>query len=124
MTGLRTDSQDLVDARESLSYWTRRTQRLPLRAVRKRREARILARRWSARVAEAERAHYGGGVVGALLMVLLDRRLPEPSLQAGRRVARWTRGAFAVAAVAVVALTVTAMLAAVELIAAILGVLS
>ena len=42
MTGLRTDSQDLSDARESLSYWTQRTQRLPLRAVRKRREARMI----------------------------------------------------------------------------------
>ena len=84
----------------------------------------MLARRWSARVAEAERAHYGAGVLGALIMVLVERRLPEPSLQAGDRVARWTRRAFAAAAVALVALTVTAMLAAVELIAAILGVLS
>ena len=83
----------------------------------------MLARRWSARVAEAERAHYGAGALGALLMVLVERRL-RPCLQAGDRVARWTRRAFAGAAGALVALTVTAMLAAVELIAAILGVLS
>lgn len=124
MTGLPADRQNLVDARESLSYWTQRAQRLPMRAVRKRREARMLARRWSARVAEAERAHYGAGVLGALLMVLVERRLPEPSLQARHCVARWARRAFAAAAVALVALTVMAMLAAVELIAAILEVLS
>lgn len=69
----------------------------------------MLARSWSARVAEAERAHDGAGVLGVLLMVLVERRLPEPSRQAGDRVARWTRRAFVAATVALVALSVMAM---------------
>lgn len=124
MTRLFTEPQELIDARESLSYWDQRRHRLPLRAVRKRREARVLAQRWSARVADAERVRYGAGVLGALLIVLVEGRLPEPTRQAGRRVARRTRRAFAAATVAFVALTVIAMLAAVELFAAILGALS
>lgn len=124
MTRLFTEPQELIDARESLSYWDQRGQRLPLRAVRKRREARVLAQRWSARVADAERVRYGAGVLGALLIVLVEGRLPEPTRQAGRRAARRTRRAFAAATVAFVALAVIAMLAAVELLAAILGTLS
>ena len=84
----------------------------------------MLAQRWSARVADAERGRYGAGVLGALLIALVEHRLPEPTRQAGRRVAHRTRRAFAAATVALVALAVMATLATVELRAAILGTLS
>ena len=84
----------------------------------------MLARRWSARVTDVERARYGAGLLGVVLMLLIEGRLPEPTRQAGRRVARWSRRAFAAAAVALVALAVMALLAAAELVAAILAALS
>ena len=66
----------LVEARESLTYWERRLDRLPRHAVRKRREAREMAARWRTRVIEAERLEYGAGVLGALLLYVFERRLP------------------------------------------------
>jgi hypothetical protein len=51
----------LLEARESLTYWERRLERLPRRAVGKRREAREMAARCRERVMEAERVHYGAG---------------------------------------------------------------
>jgi hypothetical protein len=60
----------LPEARESLTYWETRLQYLPRRAVRKRREAREMARRWRVRVEEAERAQYGPGLLGAACHVL------------------------------------------------------
>src|SRR4051812_23778182 len=80
----------LEDARESLTYWERRAQTLPLHAVRRRREAREMAARWRVRVAEAEREHYGRGLLGALVLLAAERRLPEPARHAGRQVARRT----------------------------------
>ena len=78
---------DLEDARASLTYWEDRARRLPVRAVRKRREAREMAARWRARVAEAERAAYGRGLLGAMLLVLAERRLPQPARHTSREVA-------------------------------------
>src|SRR5690242_14474260 len=94
MLELLTSRQDLVDARESLDYWEQRAQRLPPYALRRRREAQVLARRWRTRVADAERARYGPGLLGALLMLALERRLPQPTRHAGRTLARWSARAF------------------------------
>lgn len=124
MTRFLTDPEELSDARESLSYWEQRAQRLPLRAVRKRREARVLARRWSVRVAEAERARYGAGLLGFLLIMLVEGRPPEATRHAGRRAARWMQRASAATAVTVVALAVMAVAACVELAGAIVGAIS
>jgi hypothetical protein len=99
---------DLSDARESLAYWERRAHRLPRLAVRRRREARAMAMRWRARVADAERAAYGRGLAGAVLQLAFERRLPESTRRTGRLVARR-----ALQAAAVVAFTLVACLAAV-----------
>ena len=79
---------DLHDARESLAYWEDRSRRLPRYAFRARREAREMARRWRARVVAAERADYGAGLLGALFLVLTERRLPEAARHTGRKVVR------------------------------------
>jgi hypothetical protein len=99
---------DLADARESLAYWEERSRRLPRHALRRRREARELARRWRARVAEHERALYGGGLLGALLMLVAERRLPEPARQARLTIRRWTVRALVATWVLMVGLTVAA----------------
>jgi hypothetical protein len=106
--------QDLADAREALAYWEQRARRLPRRAVRRRREARALAQRW--RVAEAERKRYGSGLIGALLLLAVERRLPEPA----RQLARWTVRTFLALTIAVVAVAVALTVAAVELFLALL----
>jgi hypothetical protein len=97
------DRPTLDDARESLAYWEDRAHRLPRHAVRRRREAREMAVRWQGRVVEAEREVYGRGLLGAL--VLLARRTVHAAL---------------VATVALLALAVAGVLAAVELLAALL----
>ncbi len=79
---------DLDDARESLAYWETRARHLPRRSIRRRREAREMALRWNARVADAERALYGRGAVGTLLMLVAERRLPLDTRRAGRRALR------------------------------------
>jgi hypothetical protein len=114
------DPVALNDARESLAYWEDRARRLPLHAVRRRREARELARRWQLRVAEAERARYGAGLLGALVLLAAERRLPQHARARGRRVAHRTAQAATVVAVALVALVLAGAVAAVELIAALL----
>ncbi len=78
----------LPEARESLTYWERRLERLPRRAVRKRREAREMTLRWRERVSEIERREYGAGVLGAVLLFLAERRLPLGAQQTSRRVVR------------------------------------
>jgi hypothetical protein len=90
---------DLHDARESLAYWEERARRLPVYALRKRREARAMASRWRARVLDAERSAYGEGVLGAALMLVSERRLPMRVRSSGQRAARIAVGT----AVAVVA---------------------
>ena len=83
---------DLHDARESLEYWEERARRLPVYALRKRREARAMASRWRARVLDAERTTYGEGVLGAALMLVFERRLPTRLRTSGRRAARIAAG--------------------------------
>jgi hypothetical protein len=115
---------DLDEARESLEYWEQRARRLPLYAVRSRREARDMAVRWRRRVAEAERAVYGAGLAGALALLVFERRLPEPTRAAGRHLAR--RGAQAAIALTVVLLVafIAMMVAAAEVLAALVGALT
>ena len=110
--------RELEDARESLAYWETRAQTLPRTAIRRRREARDMAGRWQARVAEAERSVYGRGLLGALLLLAAERRLPQPVRRQGRLVARRLAQAAVVAFACLVALLVTGMWAVVELLAA------
>ena len=111
---------DLEDARESLAYWEARARTLPLHSIRRRREAREMAARWQARVAEAERLAYGRGLLGALLLLAAERRVPQPVRHRGRAVAHRLAQAAVVAFACMVALLVTGTWAAVELIAALL----
>jgi hypothetical protein len=110
----------LADARESLVYWEERAQQLPLHAVRRRREAREMAVRWHARVTEAERAAYGAGLVGALLLLASERRLPQSLRRSGQLAARRAVQAAGIVLVALVALAVAGAVAAIELLAALL----
>jgi hypothetical protein len=101
----------LIEARESLDYWERRAHTLPRLAVRQRREAREMAARWRARVSEAERMEYGAGLLGAVFMVMAERRLPATTRQTGRtlvKAALWTAAVVTVLTV----LLIAAMLAA------------
>jgi|GEM_PF-5722825 hypothetical protein len=91
----------LVEARESLSYWENRLQTLPRTAVRRRREARAMVERWRERVAEAERAEYGAGMLGAVFQVMAERRLPTTT---SRQLVRVGKGAAIVAATGVAAM--------------------
>jgi len=109
----------LPEARESLTYWESRLERLPRRAVRKRREAREMAERWRLRVCEAERTQYGAGILGALLLIAAERRLPADARYASRRVARAASRAALAAFVALAAVLVLAGVVLVELLAAI-----
>jgi hypothetical protein len=109
----------LGDARESLTYWETRLETLPRRAVRKRREARAMAARWHERVCEAERVRYGAGVLGALLMVVAERRLPAEARYASRRVARVASRAALAAFALLAAVLVVAGVLVLELLAAI-----
>jgi hypothetical protein len=104
----------LPEARESLTYWEGRLERLPRRAVRKRREAREMTVRWRERVSEAERLEYGAGVLGALLLFLSERRLPLAAHQTSRRLVRIGVGAAATVVLALVALLLVAGVIAVE----------
>jgi hypothetical protein len=113
--------RELEDARESLTYWETRARTLPLHAVRRRREARELAARWQARVAEAERMVYGRGLLGALLLVAAERRLPQGVRRSGGVVARRVARAFVVAFVCLVALAAAGAWAFVELVSALLS---
>ena len=109
----------LLEARESLTYWERRLERLPRRAVGKRREAREMAARCRERVMEAERVHYGAGILGALVMLAAERRLPTEARYASRRVARVASRAALAAFVLLAAVLVLAGVAVLELLAAI-----
>jgi hypothetical protein len=109
----------LLEARESLTYWERRLERLPIRAVRKRREAREMAERCRERVMEAERVQYGAGILGALIMLAAERRLPTEARYASRRVARVATRAALAAFVLLAAVLVMAGVAMLELLVAI-----
>ena len=67
-----------------------------------------MAARWRERVSEAERLQYGAGLLGALLLLISERRLPVSAYQAGRTVVRVGAGV----AVAVLALVVAVLVAA------------
>src|SRR3954452_7376938 len=95
---------ELDEARESLAYWETRAAALPRLAVRDRREARGMALRWRARVTAAERAAYGAGLRGALLLMVSELRLPEPTRQAGRHAVHRARQAAVVVVVALLPL--------------------
>jgi hypothetical protein len=71
-------------------------------------------------VAAAERARYGRGVLGAIVMLCAERRLPVRALRARRSVARAAR----LAAASAIALCVLAAAATVQLVAAVLHALS
>jgi hypothetical protein len=111
---------DLADAREAFAYWDARARDLPRYAVRRRREARELAARWRRRVADAERTAYGAGVLGALLLFATERRLPAPVYARGRVVAHRARQVALTVLVALLALAVAGVVAAVEIVAALL----
>ena len=98
----------LVEARESLNYWETRLQTLPKTAVRKRREAREMAARCRARVAEAERAEYGAGLLGAIFMAMAERRLPTTT---SRQIMRVGKGAAIVVAGAVATMVLLTVIA-------------
>jgi hypothetical protein len=112
-------AQDLADARESLAYWEERAHHLPRRAIRRRREARDMTIRWRARVAEAERAVYGRGLLGALFMLAAERRLPLATRRAGRQAIRRAAGIAAAVSVALVALMVVGLATLVALVDAV-----
>jgi hypothetical protein len=105
----------LLEARESLSYWERRLQTLPRRAVGKRREARAMAERWRTRVDEAERAQYGAGLLGAALMLFAERRLPADTRHTAYQLARVAKHAVIAAAMIVAVLVALVCVAAIQL---------
>src|SRR4051794_15007431 len=109
---------DLDDARESLAYWEDRARRLPRYAVRRRREALTMAERWRSRVVQGEGVKYGRGLVGALLLLVIEGRFPESARHTRRVVRRrWRQATLAMLGVIVV-LGLTALVAAVELVTA------
>jgi hypothetical protein len=122
--GAGPDVAELDDAREALDYWETRAATLPRLAVRDRREAREMALRWRARVTEAERAAYGHGLRGALMLMVSELRLPEPTRQAGRHAARRARQAAVVVVVAVLMVLAAMAVTLVALASAVLGALT
>jgi hypothetical protein len=111
---------DLDDARESLAYWEDRAHRLPRHAIRRRREALELAARWRERVAQAEREHYGRGLLGAALLLAAERRLPQRTYHGAQVALRRTRQAFLLLVAAIGVLLVAGTVAAVEIVAQVL----
>ena len=116
--------RELDDAREALSYWETRAHSLPRHAVRRRREARDMAARWQVRVAEAERTVYGRGLLGALLLLAAERRLPQQVRRRQHLVVRRLAQAAVLAFACLVALVVVGAWAAVEFVSALLGALA
>ena len=115
---------DLQDARESLAYWEARARTLPRHALRRRREAREMTARWQARVAEAERLIYGRGLLGALVLLATERRLPQGVRRSGSVVVRRLAQAVIAVFVCLVALAVAGMWVVVEVLAAVLRALA
>lgn len=111
---------DIEDAREALAYWEARAHALLRHAIRRRREARDMAARWQARVAEAERTAYGRGLLGALLLLAAERRLPQTARHRGHLVARRLAHAAIAVVVCLIALAVAGLWAVLELLAAVL----
>jgi hypothetical protein len=122
--GAGPDLADLDDAREALDYWEARAAALPRLAVRDRREAREMAVRSRAWVTEAERAVYGRGLQGALLLMVSEQRLPEPTRHAGRQAAHRARQAAVLVVAAVLAVLAAMAVALVALAVVLLGALT
>jgi hypothetical protein len=57
----------LEDARSSLEFWERRRKSLPVYRVSARREAKVMAGRWQARVIDAELVRFEGTLFGRVL---------------------------------------------------------
>src|SRR5215211_7914095 len=95
----RAAADELDDARELLTYWEQR-------ALRRRREAREMARRWRTRVRLAEQARYGRGLLGAASQLAAERRMPTALAHRGRQAVRAV--AYTAAAVALTVLLVAA----------------
>ena len=83
-----------------------------------------MAARWQERVAAAEREAYGRGLAGALLLLAAERRLPAGTLRTGQLAARRARQAATIVVVALIALAVAGVVAAVEVLAAVLRALA
>lgn len=66
----------LEEARASLEFWSRRRSGLPFYRRRDRQEADEMIRRWRMRVAAAERARFGTGLLGQIRRLLA---LEQPS---------------------------------------------
>jgi len=115
---------ELEDARESLAYWEARAHTLPRHAIRRRREAREMAARWQARVAEAERLVYGRGLLGALLLLAAERRLPQGVRRTGSVLARRLAHAAIALSLCLVALFAAGLWAVVEVLATVLRALA
>lgn len=116
--------EELEEARESLSYWERRERAVGRgRGARARRsEAREHVESCRSRVAELERALYGTGARGALVLLAEEGRLPEAARHAGRTLARRGRTALVVTAVVAVTVTLVVLAVVIALAIAVLGV--
>ena len=68
----------LEQARSSLEFWRERRKVLPFYRRTERREADEMIRRWRARVAAAERAHFGTGLFGQIRRRLAREPLSWP----------------------------------------------
>jgi hypothetical protein len=107
----------LEDARASLEFWTQRRSSLPFYRLRERREAEEMIRRWRTRLAAAERARFGTGLLGQIRRLLALEQPSWPIWQ-NRTLAAlaWTVVPRRVAMVAMAALAVVlASLAAIGL---------
>ena len=98
----------LEQARSSLEFWSRRRSGLAFYRLRDRREADEMIRRWRMRLAAAERARFGTGLIGLIRRLLAREQRPwaiwqEPALVA----LAWRFLPRQVALVAVAALAVT-----------------
>jgi hypothetical protein len=83
-----------------------------------------MATRWQARVAEAERLVYGRGLLGALVLLAAERRLPQNVRRSGSVVARRLAHAAIAVCVCLVALFAAGLWAVVEVLAAVLRALA
>lgn len=107
----------LEQARSSLEFWSQRRSGLPFYRLSDRREADEMVRRWRTRLAAAERARFGTGLLGQLRRLLARERRSRPIWQERTLVAlAWTVVPRRAALVALAALgLVLASLAAIGL---------
>jgi hypothetical protein len=107
-------ADELAEARELLAYWERRARRLPRWALRRRREARDMARRWRDRVREAEERRYGRGLLGAASMYAVERRTPASLTHRGRQAGKVVLYTAATAALTLALVLVAVVVAVTE----------